>query len=229
MRLSLLFIWLLLIGCSYSGEDIVGLWQLEKVEKDGFIKVGESQIKGSGLTILEIRSNNSFAVSKTSGDLVGVYKLIGNRLELHSYDDSWFNTNWEMSSANQILELHGLEVGYGNVFLRFKKIDKIPDFSEFEDKVTGNWQLYKIRKEHRVQKLDNTYFMIGDDGSYILSENSQVLEQGKLLINPRHHKVTFEHDNETWDAWFYGEELRLTNEKIGIEYSLRQAPNIAKN
>lgn len=202
-------------GCTYKQSDIIGLWQLVRVERDGFVKNG-------GNTYVEIRSNSSFAVSRTSGDIVGVYKLKGNRLELHSHDNTWFNTNWELSSANNILEWHGLEIGYGNVFLKFEKVDEISDFSDYRNAVIGRWQLYKTRTKGEITHNSDTYFIIGDDDSYQIISKDKIMEAGRAIINPRHQKIIFENDQISWNAWFYGKELRLENKKIGLQYSLRK-------
>ncbi len=218
MRLLILFIISSLIGCTYEKSDITGLWQLVRVEKDGFIKE-------SNATYVEIRPNNSFAVSKTSGDIVGIYKLRGNRLELQSYDNTWFNTNWELIRVKETLKWHGLETGYGNVFLSFEKVDEIPDFSDFRKAVIGRWQLYKIRSKGEVNHLSNTWFIIDEYENYRIISEDQTQEEGRAIINPRHQKIIFENDQVSWNAWFYGDELRLENKKLGLQYSLRKTLN----
>lgn len=215
MRFLITLIVIFFSSCTYKQSDITGLWQLVRVEKDGFVKHGTT-------TYIEIRPNNSFAVSKTSGDIVGVYKIIGNRLELHSRDNTWFNTNWELSSANEILEWHGLEIGYGNVFLKFEKVDEISDFSDFRNAVIGRWQLYKTRTKKEVRHVYSTWLTIEDDDNYKMISEAGIIEEGKAVINPRHQKIIFENDSISWNAWFYGDELRLDNQKLGIQYSLRK-------
>ena len=58
---------LTVFGCSdITVNDIEGLWHLEEVEVD-------KMPMSIGNTFLEINDNNSFAVSRTSGDLSGEF------------------------------------------------------------------------------------------------------------------------------------------------------------
>lgn len=218
MRFIILLTIIFFSTCSYEQPDITGLWKLVKVEKDGFIKE-------AGTTYVEIRPNSSFAVSRTSGDIVGVYKLNANKLELHSRDNTWFNTYWEVNHDHDILKWRGLEFGFGNVFLEFHKVDEIPQFSDFRNAVTGKWQLYKTRTKKGVRHVSETWFIIGEDDKYQIVAKDEILEEGRAIINPRHQKIIFENDQISWNAWFYGKELRLENQKLRLQYSLRKIPD----
>lgn len=203
-------------GCrNYTNDEIAGLWQLEVVEIDALEKPVSP-------TFMEIKPNRSFAVSRVTGDLAGVYRLENKKLRLFSEDQQWFNNTWKLYHFEDLLELRGRDEKGRNARLRFTKIEKMPDFQEFEDKLLGKWQLYKIRKDRRVEALVNTWFSIERNGHYSISSEQIVLEEGVADINARHRKLFFENDNTEWLIWFYGQELRLTNELSGVEYSLRK-------
>lgn len=201
-----------------SKEEILGLWRLEEVEIDAVKRPVRP-------TIIEINANNSFAVSRTSGDLIGVYRLKDNTLRMRSPDEKWFNTRWSLRyfKTFNFLDLQGIEEGFTGTKLRLKKIEKVPDFEEFEEQVVGKWQLYKIRQKEKIQKLSDTWFQIDTDGNYDIVSTEGIQEEGKAYINTRHQKIVFENDSIQWNAWFYGEELRLNNTRLGIQYSLRRA------
>jgi hypothetical protein len=57
-----------------------------------------------------------------------------------------------------------------------------------------------------------------------MEDQNGLLEKGRVIINARHRKLIFEHDQTQWAMWFYGDELRLTNEQMGLQYSLRRMP-----
>lgn len=206
----------LLTGCSsYTRQDIEGLWQLEVVEIDAMKKV-------AGPIFMEINPNRSFAISRETGDLAGVYRLSSRQLSFYSQDQKWFNTTWSLYLYKDLLHLKGRDEKNRYARLRFRKIDKIPDFKEFENKILGKWQLYKIRKAGEVENITNTWFIIDGEGNYLIEDASGHREEGRAFINARHKKIVFEKDSVQWAAWFYGKELRLNNEKLGIEYSLRK-------
>lgn len=207
---------LLLTGCdSYTEKDIEGLWQLEVVEID-------AMKRPVGPTFLEIKANQSFAVSRVTGDLAGVYRLRSDNLSLYSHDRQWFNTTWSLYCYRDILDLNGRDQHNRYAKLRFRKITKIPDFQEFEDKLVGNWQLYKIKKDGEIERQSATWFRIDARGNYSIADGENIIENGLAIINPRHRKLFFENDGTEWSAWFYGEELRLTDDKREVEYSLRK-------
>ena len=206
----------LLAACSsYTRQDIEGLWQLEEVEIDAMRKAVSP-------TFIEINPNRSFAVSRETGDLAGVYRLSSKQLSFYSQDQSWFNTTWRLYKYKDFLDLKGRDEKNRYARLRFRKIDKIPDFQEFENKILGKWQLYKIKKASEIQNLTDTWFIIDSDGNYLIEDTSGPREEGRAFINTRHKKIVFEKDSVQWAAWFYGKELRLNNDKLGVEYSLRK-------
>ena len=67
----------------------------------------------------------------------------------------------------------------------------------------------------------NTQFIIKDD-NYRIVEGEVPLEEGKVLIDTRHRKMTFENAETVWNARFVWNELRLENEQIGRMYRLRK-------
>lgn len=214
----LLFTYLaiVLLSCdNTTTEDVAGLWQLEAIDIDGYVK----EVKP---VFIDLKEDNRFAVSQITGDLVGIYSLEDQLLQLKSNDRKWFNTSWKLEYFQDHFILHGKKTPYKTTHLRFKKIDKIPRFDGFANEITGKWQLYKIRRKNEIESVSGTWFNISEDGSYHISGNEGVLEYGRAIINTRHHKIIFEHDETIWDAWFYGRELRLENQQVGIQYSLRK-------
>lgn len=207
----------LLAGCkSYTEEDIVGLWQLEEVEID-------AMRQPVSRTFFEVKPNRIFAVSRVGGDLAGVYRLEQDRLRLFSTDLSWFNNSWSMYRFKEHLDLKGRDEHSRYARLRFRKIDRVPTFEEFADRVTGKWQLYKVRSSNDVvERLTDTWFQIDDEGNYSITSAGLLQDQGTAVIDTRHKKIVFADNQKEWSAWFYGNELRLSNAKSGIEYSLRK-------
>ena len=206
----------LLTGCSsYTRQDIEGLWQLEVVEIDAIKKPVSP-------TFMEINPNRSFAVSRETGDLAGVYRLSSRQLVFYSQDQKWFNKTWSLYLYKDVLHLKGRDEKNRYARLRFRKINRIPDFKEFENEILGRWQLYKIRTADEVENVNDTWFRIDGEGNYIIEDANGPKEEGRAFINTRHKKIVFEKDSIQWAAWFYGKELRLNNEKLGVEYSLRR-------
>ncbi len=200
---------------SYNIQDIEGLWQLKNFEQDA---IGKS----FGPTFLEIKDNRSFAVSRVKGDLTGVYQLHANKLAMFSTDVELFNSTWSVFRYGDLLKLTGKDDRDRNVTLSFTRINEVPAFDEFEETIVGEWELYKIRNNGKVEQLTNTRFTIDGSGHYSIMAAGTVQESGLAAINTRHRKIIFENDQTEWRAWLYGRELRLTNEKTGVEYSLRR-------
>jgi len=215
-------------SCSPSHEEpLEGLWELESVMIDAMEKPMVP-------TFIEIKDNSSFALSRTSGDIVGVYKLNDKNVRFVSHDKqlyphrstSWFNTEWSVYYHNGHMELRGVAADHKYTKLHWKRIDQIPDFQEFEDNIVGKWELYKIRKNNEVIAQSNLSFYIDANGNYALEDPSgKFHEKGRAVIDTRHKKITFESDQTLWNVWLYGRELRLDNEKLGIQYSLRRESN----
>lgn len=215
-RSALLIFCSLILGCkSITSEDLAGLWQLEMINIDG-------TDRPVAPVFMDIRKDNRFAVSQVSGDQIGFYSLSHQLLELKSRDKKWFNTSWSLRYFKDHIILHGKETPYRTTHLRFRRIDKIPTFEEFETSVIGKWKLYKIREGEKIKRLSNTWFNINENGQYVITQSENQLESGTVVINTRHRKIIFVQDEITWNAWFYGEELRLENDRIGIQYSLKK-------
>lgn len=206
---------LFLLGCGTDNQkSIHGLWELKTLTIDGYERQFEP-------IFLEMNADSSFAVSKVAGDLIGIYELKIATLDLHSTDPSWFNTSWDVDFFPTSLLLTGLELGHRNTQLKFSKIEEVPDFESFEESIVGDWEFYKIRRKRKLETLTNTRFVIDEEGNFQILENKQLLEQGRASIDTRHRKMIFEKDQTKWRAWFYGRELRLSNDKLDIHYSLR--------
>lgn len=211
----LLFLALGMSSCSHvARSELEGLWQLERVEVDGWERKTE-------LTLLKMEHNSSFAISRASGDFTGIYHLRSGVLRFISEDDRWYAMDWRVSVLHDRLRLRGIPYGYGNTYLTFRRLREVPDFSAFENRVSGKWQLYKIRKKGEVERLSDTWFYIDTSGHYRIKRPEGV-EQGKATIDSRHQKIIFVGQDIQWKAWFYGEELRLTHATLGLEYSLRK-------
>ncbi|MEQ9286993.1 MAG: hypothetical protein RIG77_08805 [Cyclobacteriaceae bacterium] len=214
MRYCVFIVFCFCAGChSITIDKIEGLWQLEEVNVDGMPRVSVS-------TFLEINPNNCFAVSRTTGDLSGIYDIRSEKITLQSRDKQWFNRTWEVVRYGNHLVLNA--PGVRKIKLTFKKIKRIPDFQEFADGIMGKWELYEIRKEGKIQKLSNTWFNIHDNGHYSIGDPNGLLEQGNYVVNTRHKKIIFERDSTIWDAWFWGNRLRLNNDQLKMQYGLRK-------
>lgn len=204
---------MLFLSCS-EDPKIEGLWELQKVDIDMIPKRFKP-------TYLKIEHGGSFYVSKEEGDLTGLYRLENSLLSLSSEDERWFNRSWKVFAKEDELVLNDVRNGYRGAQLRFKKIEKFPDFEEFLQTLTGSWELYKMKEKGQTKTVANTFFIIADE-NYIIKEDEKILEEGKVLIDARHQKMTFENAEMTWDARFVWDELRLENDQIGLTYRLRK-------
>ena len=77
------------------------------------------------------------------------------------------------------------------------------------------------KEKGETKAVSNTRFIIQDD-HYTIQEGTKVLEQGKVRVDTRHQKITFENEEITWDARFVWDELRLENSQLGLMYRLRK-------
>lgn len=212
--LFLLFIAIFTHCNQLKKQEITGLWQLEEVRVD-VIPVAFNP------TFLNLEEGNHFAVAKTSGDIIGIFALRSDRLTLKSEDEDWFNKSWNTELIRDQLILTGKNRNQLNTELIFKRTSEIPDFQEFENRVIGKWRILKIRKEGRVERLSNTWLEIGKH-KYAIITDSGMVEGGLAQVNTRHRKIYFENESTAWRAWFYGDELRLTNHELNIQYDLER-------
>ncbi len=215
MKYSGFLIVFLVFSCIHREQDLAGLWQLEYVNIDGLEKPFSPML-------LDIKEENNFALSKVSGDLVGTYRQTSNTLEWISEDQQWFNTRWNYRHYEEkTLDLYAPDKGLKNTKIRFRKIDEVPGFQVFANRLVGTWELYKIRERGQTTRVQNTFLVI-DSLNYTIYNDAGVLESGRTLIDSRHRKIVFENGDLTWNIWFYGQEPRLDNKRLGIQYSLRQ-------
>ena len=170
---------------------------------------------------LQFDQGGSFRLSQKQGDIIGFYELDGTKLQLSSADDRWFNTNWDAFTKENTMVLTGLEYGYRTTELRFKKVDKISSFEEFENKLNGKWELYKVSEKGNEKKIANTHFLIHED-QYSITENESVIEEGIVSIDARHEKIIFRNTITQWKARFVWDELRLENDEMQLVYRLRK-------
>ncbi|MEQ6118607.1 hypothetical protein [Reichenbachiella sp. MALMAid0571] len=211
--------WIFILACFQVGcntvdiKDIKGLWELREVKIDEMIKPNVS-------TFLEIRSNNSFAVSRTTGDFSGIFDLQSDKLMLHSDDKQWFNQAWEVICYRNYMILKA--PGLRKTNLKFKRIDTVPDFQEFEDSIIGNWELSEVRKKGKPKKVSDMWFNMEKDGIYSISGLDGVMEEGSYVVNTRHRKIIFEKDSMLWDVSFFGKRLRLNNDQLELQYTLKR-------
>ncbi len=216
-RLNLLSVLVVCFGCNTSNhDDLVGLWQLDNVHFMHLERKFEQ-------AILSINENGTFAVSETEKDFVGVYKLNEDTLKFFSWEASWFNEEWKVKVNNGKMYLTGAGGSHTKTSLVFKSLEDIPNLNAVEEKLIGSWDLYKIRGNGRSDKnLSNTLLHISDDGQYIIHDELGLLEQGKMYINSRHKNIVFESNEIIWDVLIVDNELRLTDEKTGLQYCLRE-------
>ncbi len=216
-----------LMSCqsSNSSTGLHGLWELELLEIDGVIEEHTPYF-------LQVNPDGSFAVAKRSGDIRGFYDISGNQILFSSADSKWFNRQWQLERLRDKIRLTGKgdyggkpfnklgPVGVLNSRLTFNPVETIPDFQAFEDAMNGKWELYKIRKGGKTENLSNTKMFIAN-GKYAI-EGPNHFESGVATINTRYRKVYFEGHDTAWDAWFFGEELRLSNKSMKLIYNLRK-------
>ncbi len=230
MRVSV-FISLIVItlfsGCDNadSKEGLQGLWELEIWEVDGVVR-------NHAPYFLQMNPDGSFALAKRTGDVRGFYDITDDQILFRSKDRMWFDRQWQLEVLREKIRLtgkgnygrrpyyHGGVQGELNSRLTFKPVESIPDFQAFEDAMSGKWELYKIRKKGDPEKLVDTWMLI-DNGEYAISGPDH-FESGVATINTRYRKIYFEGYDTSWDAWFFGEELRLSNKPMKMTYSLRR-------
>lgn len=205
---------LLACSCSRPKEELVGLYELSTINVDGWDRYHNPEF-------IEFKADNSFALSLVSGDYLGFYELKDNKLKLSSESGGRFNADWEITIHSDRIQLNGLDEGYTVTKMYFHRIETVPSFDEFEEKVIGEWQIYKTREHGQMKRVSNTFMKIDKDG-YQIVVDGQIIESGISVVNTRHRKIVFENDDVLWEAWFYGEELRLTNPKNGFQYDLRR-------
>lgn len=204
-------------GCqSLKKDEVVGLWELEQALMDKMTVSRDA-------TYLQISENGSYAVSRTSGDMSGIYQLGETKIHFQGADTKgWFNSPWKAKRVNNHLLLAGRDKINRRIELKFVAVDQIPTFDEFEQRIVGNWEMFLMMKNGTPEKMPETFLTIDAAGNYVISDSSGVMDQGKSAINTRHHKVIFEKDNTHWDVWFWGKELRLQNKEMDIQYHLRR-------
>lgn len=222
-----LIVLILSTGCGFedSSEGLQGLWELETWEVDGVVEDHTPYF-------LQMNPDGSFALAKRSGDVRGFYDITGNQILFRSADKVWFNRQWQLEILREKIRLTG-KGNYGrtpyyqggpqgvlNSRLTFRPVESIPDYQSFEDAMSGKWELYKIRKKGDPEKLADTWMLI-EDGEYAISGPNH-FESGVATINTRYRKIYFEGYDTSWDAWFFGEELRLSNTSMKMTYSLRR-------
>lgn len=203
----------IIFSCSES-PNLEGLWVLKDVSID--------MIPRSSKPIyIKFEKGGSFSVSRENGDLIGLYQLDENDLFFSSTSNSWFNTNWTANVYRNELVLEGQEYGYRTTELRFEQVEKFPDFDEFQKELSGTWELYKISKDENEEDINNMLFVITED-DYAISLNDTILEEGKVLIDTRHQKISFENEESIWNARFVWDELRLESREFDVTYRLRK-------
>ncbi|SMD32624.1 hypothetical protein SAMN04488029_0974 [Reichenbachiella faecimaris] len=212
---SLAFI--ILVACQpLQKEDLVGLWELETALRDKMVVSDDA-------TYLQIHSNGSYSVSRTTGDMSGVYQLGETKIYFQGADTKgWFNSPWKAQRVKDHLLLAGRDEMNRRIELKFMKVEQIPAFTEFEKQVVGKWEMFLMMKDGIPEKIPTTFMTIDDTGSYIISDTTGIRDQGQSVINTRHHKVIFERDDTHWDVWFWGKELRLLNKEMDIQYHLKR-------
>lgn len=230
MKSYLFFCLLILLGLSGcqntdAPDELEGLWQLVTFEVDGVMENHTPYF-------LQMNPDGSFAVAKRTGDTRGFYDIKGRQILFRSSDKMWFDQQWELEILRDKIRLTGKgnypkkpyyqggPEGALNTRLTFRPVESIPDFQAFENAMSGRWQLYKIREKGDPEKLADTWMLI-EDGEYAIA-GPDYFESGVATINTRYRKIYFEGYDTAWDAWFFGEELRLSNKSMDMIYSLRR-------
>lgn len=210
LSIALLF---LIISCS-EPPQLVGLWKLNEASIDMIPRYPNP-------IFIKFERGGGFYVSKENGDLIGIYDLNKNDLSLSSTDKKWFNTRWTANIYGDELVLKGQEYGFRTTELRFKQVEKFPAFDEFQQELDGSWELYKIETRGKESIVNNMRFLITEE-EYVISKNDTLIEQGKISVDTRHQKISFENEETIWTARFVWDELRLENKEMDITYRLRK-------
>ncbi|MDW3191686.1 MAG: hypothetical protein R8G66_04955 [Cytophagales bacterium] len=217
-----------LMGCrsTVETEKLQGLWELEVFEVDGVEEPHSPYF-------LQMNPDGSFAVAKRTGDVRGFYDINGSQILFKSTDVVWFNKQWALEILREKIRLtgkgyygktpyySGYRQGFLNTRLTFTPVESIPSFQAFEDAIQGRWELYKIREKGDSEQLTDTWMKI-ENGEYAIAGPDHY-ESGAATINTRYRKVYFQGHNTAWDAWFFGEELRLSNNAMELIYNLRKS------
>ncbi|MFY0686806.1 MAG: hypothetical protein JXQ90_06555 [Cyclobacteriaceae bacterium] len=206
-----------LSGCKneFTASDMEGLWTLESVNVDGYVKPVPD-------ILLNFQSNNRLAIAQRSGDHLGFFGINDDYIKFQTDADGWFNTDWKIQYFGDHIDLKGRYMPFTVTRLRFRRTNHIPDFEEFANDMIGEWKMYKIRTSTSIEQVSNMRFIITSSDEYFIYNKSEIIENGRAIINPRHRKISFENDDTLWNAWFYGDELRLENKARDIQYSLRR-------
>ena len=212
--LSYLFLTIALLASCSQKPAVEGLWELHRMDVDMIPK-------GFNPTYIQFHRDGSFSVSKQNGDVMGLYKLSDDFLALSSNDDKWFNRNWKVITTDKELVLNDVKNSFRGAQMRFNKIDRFPSFEEFMEKLNGKWELYKIAERKEERRVADTYFTIEGD-HYSILEAKEIVEEGAVTVDTRHHKITFENMDIIWNVRFVWDDLRLENEELGITYRLRK-------
>ncbi|MEQ8906441.1 MAG: hypothetical protein RLN82_07835 [Pseudomonadales bacterium] len=210
-------------------NDLIGLWGLEDVNIDGFNK-------NFSKDYLQFQPEGVFAVGSRRGDLSGLCKLHEDKLYLRAVGSRWYNIDWDLFYKDDQITMsgnpyYGDKINAGGmpfmtrrVTLKFRRIESLPDDKEFLDKVHGRWELYKMKSKGVINKLSGVYFLLSENSNYVISGDKRYAGSGVAVVNARHRKVYFENHDTAWDIRFFGKELRLTNKRMKVEYSLRKPP-----
>lgn len=215
MRFFKLVTLVLFMGCTQKPTEIGGLWQLKEVDIDGWTRDFKP-------TFIQFDPANSFAVSREKGDITGVYKQEATKLQLYSSDQKWFGEDWNTNIFQGNLIMTGRNLGYRTTKLTWAPIETFPSFDDFVNKLIGNWDLYKVVEKKQTSKVHGTSFTIPTDSTYQIIENGAVIENGEIILDARHQKITFISSKIKWDAWFLGEELRLENKEMELTYRFKK-------
>ena len=214
-KVLLIFVlFLVIMSCGSNTKKLTGIYELRELNVDGLDKF-------TNPIFFEFKDDQTFALSLVNGDFLGFYSLNGSVLKLSSESGGRFNASWKMTNYKDRLLLEGLDEGYTVTKMVFNKINIVPAFEEFESKILGEWQIYKTRQNGKMERIADTYMSI-DKNTYAIRMQKDTIEQGLAVINTRHRKILFENEDMQWEAWFYGEELRLTNPINGFQYDLRK-------
>ncbi|MAE87824.1 MAG: hypothetical protein CMB80_34130 [Flammeovirgaceae bacterium] len=214
-KVLLIFVlFLVIMSCGSNTKKLTGIYELRELNVDGLDKF-------TNPIFLEFKDDQTFALSLVNGDFLGFYSLNGSVLKLSSESGGRFNASWKITDYKDRLLLEGLDEGFTVTKMIFNKIAVVPSFEEFEAKILGEWQIYKTRNNGKMERVTDTYMTIGQS-AYAIRLKNDTIEQGLAVINTRHRRIIFENEDMKWKAWFYGDELRLTNPNNGFQYDLRK-------
>lgn len=225
------FILLSLAGCNsnHKGVDIAGKWKVVKAEVDGYSIT--HQYANPKTAWIYFDKNGSLLSGRELSEHSGFWTLSprSSKLNIESSSEQWDNTTWQMDLIDSVLYLKGTKKS--NNFTRkiwFTPADSdIPPFrkfSKYDEKLTGTWELLRIKKNSKLVDSGKDQMMSTkpqitflESGIYQsnLNGEDEAPAHGVWDLNEQEFTLSFFPfslgSNKRWDYSFSGDLLRLSS------------------